>query len=58
VASYLSKICLTNCKIYRDDNLIADFVPVENNGVACLQDKVSQNYFTNQGSGSFIYGEL
>ena len=58
VASYLSKICLTKCKIYRDDNLIADFVPVEHNGVACLLDKVSQNYFTNQGTGSFIYGEL
>lgn len=58
VASYLSKICLTNCKIYNEDNLAADFVPVVHNNVACLYDKVSQNYFTNQGTGTFIYGEL
>lgn len=58
VASYLSKICLLNCKIYSDDNLIADFVPVNNNSVACLQDKISENYFTNQGTGNFIFGEL
>lgn len=58
VASYLSKICLTKCKIYNDDNLIADFVPVVHNNVACLYDKVSQNYFTSQGTGTFIYGEL
>lgn len=58
VASYLSKICLTKCKIYNDDNLVADFVPFNNNGVACLLDNVSQNVFTNQGTGSFIYDEL
>ena len=57
-ASYLSKMCLISCKIYNENNLVADFVPFNNNGVACLYDKVSENYFTNQGTGSFIYGEL
>ena len=57
-AEGLASICLLGCKIYSGNTLVADFVPVNNNGVACLYDNVSQTYFTNQGTGSFTYGEL
>lgn len=53
-----ASICLLGCKIYSGNTLVADFVPVSNNGVACLYDNVSQSHFTNQGTGTFTYGEL
>lgn len=44
-------------KIYDGETLVRDFVPVKNQqGVACLYDKVSQTLFYNEGSGSFIAG--
>ena len=44
-------------KIYENDTLIQDFIPVvDNNGVACLYDNVSGQMFYNEGSGEFIKG--
>ena len=45
------------CKIYDNDILIRDFIPVlDNNNEPCLYDKVSNTFFYNQGSGTFLYG--
>ena len=44
-------------KIWEGDTLIYDFIPVlDSNNVACLYDKVSETYFYNAGSGTFLYG--
>ena len=52
-----ASVCLVRCRIYDENTLIADFVPANNNGVACLYDRVSKEYYTNDGTGSFVYGE-
>lgn len=45
------------CKIYCDDVLTRDFIPVKDlNGVACMYDKVSETFFYNQGTGTFTPG--
>lgn len=47
------------CKIYDNNTLIRDFIPVLNaENVACLYDKVSKTYFYNQGTGSFTAGSV
>lgn len=44
------------CKIWQGDTLVRDFVPVlDTEGVACLYDNVSKEYFYNSGSGEFSY---
>lgn len=56
-SSHPSYINLYSCKIYEEDNLKFDFIPVlDENGLPCLYDKVSETYFYNTGSGTFIYG--
>ena len=53
-ASY-SRIYAT--KVYKDDVLVRDFIPVlDKDNIACMYDKVSGEYFYNQGSGEFIAG--
>ena len=49
---------LYNLKMYNNDTLIRDFIPVKRNSdnVICLFDKISETYFTNQGTGTFIAG--
>lgn len=45
-------------KNYDGDTLIRDLIPViDNNGVACMYDKVSGEFFYNKGTGEFITGE-
>lgn len=40
-----------------DDTLLRDFIPVlDTNNVPCLYDKVSQTFFYNAGTGTFLYG--
>lgn len=43
------------CKIYDGDKLVRDFIPVmrKSDGEICLYDKVTQRFFTNQGTGTF-----
>lgn len=50
--------CFINLKLYDNKTLVADFVPAENNGKACLFDKVSEQYYHNQGTGNFEIGEI
>ena len=45
-------------KIYEGDTLVRDFIPVlDENGVACFYDKVTEEYFYNQGQGKFVAKE-
>ena len=46
------------CKIWDGDNLVRDFIPViDPNNVVCLYDKVTEDYFYNQGTEVFIPSE-
>lgn len=56
-ANNFSIMKLYGCKIWSNNVLVRDFIPAENNNVACLYDKVTETYFYNQGSGAFTYGE-
>lgn len=49
---------LYSCKIYdENNNLIRDFIPViDFNGIPCMYDKVTDQYFYNQGTGQFTPG--
>jgi hypothetical protein len=38
-------------------NLVGDFIPVlDPNGTPCMYDKVTEQFFYNNGSGEFLYG--
>lgn len=44
-------------KIYEGSTLVRDFIPViDNNMEPCLYDKISGDFFYNQGTGNFNYG--
>lgn len=44
-------------KVERNGELAIDLIPVvDNNGVVCMYDKVSGEFFYNQGTGEFIAG--
>lgn len=43
-------------QILRNGVLLRDFIPVRNNGIGYMYDKVSGELFSNSGSGSFTYG--
>ena len=46
-------------QLYKDDVLVRDYIPViDNNNVACLYDKVSGQFFYNQGTGDFKTGDI
>ena len=43
-------------KIYDNDNLVRDFIPVlDRSGRPCLLDKVENKYYYNQGTGEFLW---
>lgn len=45
-------------KIYNGNTLVRDFIPVlDENGVACMYDNVTEDYFYNAGTGSFVPSE-
>ena len=49
---------LYSCKIYDGAALVRDFVPaINSSNVAGLYDRVTGNFFTNQGTGSFTAGD-
>lgn len=51
-----AKARIYSCQIYDNGTLVRDFIPVlDNNGVACLYDKVEGKLYYNQGSGAFSY---
>lgn len=44
-------------QIYQSDELVFDGIPVlDSNNIPCLYDKVSKQFFYNQGTGEFSYG--
>ncbi len=46
-------------KIYDNNTLVRDFIPVlDYNGVPCMYDRVTQQFFYNQGTGQFIAGPV
>ena len=47
---------LYGCKIYLSGTLIRDFVPCEYEGAIGLWDKVTNQFFANNGTGEFIAG--
>ena len=49
------------CKIYDKltDTLVRDFIPVkDDNNTVCMYDKITETFFYNQGTGSFIAGPV
>ena len=49
---------LYSCKIYENDVLIKDWIPVINklNNIVCLYDKINESFLYNSGTGSMIAG--
>lgn len=46
-------------RIYEDDILVRDIIPVlDENGVACMFDKMSSTFFYNAGTGNFAAGPI
>lgn len=43
-------------RIYEGSNLVHEFIPWQDNGVACLKDIVTGNLKYNAGTGDFVYG--
>ena len=47
---------LYSCQIYDNGILVRDYAPaLDPEGVACLYDKISEEYVYNSGTGSFLY---
>lgn len=54
-----SSIRMYSFKIWDNGALVRDFIPVlDKDGVACMYDKVSGEFFYNQGTGDFIAGNI
>lgn len=50
------KMKLYSFKVYDNDTLVRDFVPViDSSGIPCLYDKVEDKFYYNEGSGEFLY---
>lgn len=45
-----------NLKIIENNTTLFDFIPVEYNNIGYLYDKVSGEFFANQGTGKFVLG--
>jgi len=55
-ADQRSFIKLYSFKIYENEELVRDFVPVtDESGVACLYDNITKAYFYNKGTGTFTF---
>lgn len=44
------------CKLYKNDSLVCDYIPVRVGTIGYLYDKVSGQLFGNAGAGAFILG--
>lgn len=55
VGSY-GQFKLYRFRIFEDDTLVHEFIPWEENGVACLKDTVTSEIKYNAGTGDFVYG--
>jgi hypothetical protein len=57
ISSINSANRIYSCKIWDNDVLVRDFIPaLDFNGVPCMYDKVTKQFFYNQGTGDFIAG--
>ena len=45
-----------SARVYQDGVLVRDYIPVKQGNVVGVYDKVSNTFFTNQGSGTFTAG--
>lgn len=54
--AYAKSIYLKYLKIYKDNVLVRDYIPVRKGQVGYLFDKVSEQLFGNLGTGAFILG--
>lgn len=55
-ADYLTSMKVYGFKIWQNDTLVRDFIPVEYNNIGYMYDKVSGEFFANQGTGKFVLG--
>ncbi len=47
------------CKLYDNDVLVRDFIPVlDKNGTPCMYDRVENKFYYNAGTGDFIAGPV
>lgn len=44
------------CKIWKNDAVARDFIPVRKDGIGYMYDKVSRRLFGNSGTGAFVVG--
>lgn len=51
-----SNVVIYSCKIWDDNTLVRDFIPVRIGTVGYMYDQVSKMFFGNAGSGDFILG--
>ena len=55
-ADRYGKFQLEYCKIWENNELIRNFIPVKDSeGLACLYDYITKIYYYNQGTGEFSY---
>lgn len=53
--SQFGKVKIYGFKIYENDILVHDFAPALHDGEAGLYDRVSEQFYGNDGSGEFLY---
>ena len=53
---YSNNLKIYYCKLYKDEILVRDFIPCEYNGKIGLWDKVTNQFFANNGTGKFVAG--
>ena len=58
--AFLSKLKLYSCKIYDNGTLVRNFIPCYrySDGIEGLYDTVGKQFYTNQGTGRFIRGNI
>ena len=47
---------IASCKIYHSSAIVRDFIPVRKSNIGYMYDRVSGEFFGNQGTGAFIIG--
>ena len=57
-SSYTNGYRIYYCKIYDNNVLVRDFIPVRIGNEGCLYDNVSGELFSNKGTGNFIFDEI
>lgn len=55
-AAGFASMRIYGAKFYKNGVLVRDLIPVRKNDIGYLYDKVSGQFFGNQGTGAFLYG--